>query len=168
LEAIEDEAQKSGAKRCSRRVRSTRHNSALIETVVGVLVNTKPATAEEYVATFPPKVQDALRALRDAIYETIPEATETIRYSMPAVMLNGHYVVHYAAWKHHIGLYPIPALPPDLEADVTPLRSTKDTLRLPHGTPIPTDLVKRLLAELVVLRSAEIAPTPTSQTTRSK
>jgi uncharacterized protein YdhG (YjbR/CyaY superfamily) len=131
-------------------------------------MNAKPATAEEYVATFPPDVQDALRVLRNAIYETIPDASETIRYSMPAVMLNGHYVVHYAAWKHHIGLYPIPPLPPDLEADVAPLRSTKDTMRLPHGTPIPTDLVKRLLAQLVTLRSVESSTPSLSQTRRSK
>jgi uncharacterized protein YdhG (YjbR/CyaY superfamily) len=131
-------------------------------------MNAKPATAEEYVATFPPDVQDALKVLRNAIYEAIPDAIETIRYSMPAVVLNGHYVVHYAAWKHHIGLYPIPPLPPDLEADVAPLRSTKDTMRLPHGTPIPTDLVKRLIAQLVALRSVETATAPTSHTGRSE
>lgn len=118
-------------------------------------MNAKPTTVEEYVATFPVDVQVALRILRDTIYETMPEATETIRYAMPAVMLNGHYVVHYAAWKHHIGLYPIPPLPPDLEAEVATLRSTKDTMRLAHGTPIPADLVKRLLIQLVAHRNVE-------------
>lgn len=112
-------------------------------------MSNKPVTAEEYAATFPTDVQDALKRLRTTIYETIPEATETIRYGMPAVMLNGHYVVHYAAWKHHIGLYPIPPMPTDLEPDVAPFRSTKDTMRLPHKTPIPTELVRRILTELV-------------------
>jgi hypothetical protein len=42
----------------------------------------------------------------------------TIRDAMPAIVLYDHYVVHFAAWKHHIGLYPIPLLPADLEADV--------------------------------------------------
>jgi uncharacterized protein YdhG (YjbR/CyaY superfamily) len=116
-------------------------------------MNAKPSTAEEYVATFPSDVQDALRLLRETIYGVIPEATETIRYSMPAVMLNGSYVVHYAAWKHHIGLYPIPPMPGELETEVAPYRSTKDTMRLPHGTPIPTHLVGRVLAELVAQRN---------------
>jgi uncharacterized protein YdhG (YjbR/CyaY superfamily) len=118
-------------------------------------MTTKPTSAEEYVATFPPDVQDALRILRETIYSTIPGATETIRYAMPAVMLNGHYIVHYAAGKHHIGLYPIPTMPGDLEAEVASFRSTKDTLRLPHETPIPADLVRRILLELLARRNRE-------------
>jgi uncharacterized protein YdhG (YjbR/CyaY superfamily) len=115
-------------------------------------MNAKPITAEEYVATFPPDIQEILRRLRETIYATIPDATETIRYGMPAVMLNGHYVVHYAAWKRHIGLYPIPPMPRNLEPDVAPYRSTKDTMSLPHGTPIPTELLQRVLTELVKQR----------------
>jgi uncharacterized protein YdhG (YjbR/CyaY superfamily) len=130
-------------------------------------MSTKPATAEEYVAMFPTAVQDALKVLRETIYATIPGATEAIRYQMPAVMLNGHYVVHYAAWKHHIGMYPIPPLPPDLEAEVVPYRSTKDTMRLPHGTPIPTDLIQRVLIELMKQREIETATKP-STTRRRK
>lgn len=48
-------------------------------------MSVKPMTVEEYVATFPFDVQDTLRILRDTIYAAIPEATETIRYAMPAV-----------------------------------------------------------------------------------
>jgi uncharacterized protein YdhG (YjbR/CyaY superfamily) len=114
----------------------------------------KPTTADEYVATFPTEIQHALKRLREAIYDTIPQATEKIRYAMPAVMLDGHYVVHYAAWKNHIGLYPIPPLSADLELKVAPLRSTKDTVHLAHGTPIPTDLIRRLVTELVQLRAS--------------
>lgn len=123
----------------------------------------EPTSAEEYVASFPVEVQDTLRSLRDTIYAAIPDATETIRYAMPAVMVNDHYVVHYAAWKHHIGLYPIPPLPAELEAEVAPLRSTKDTVRLAHGTPIPTDLIKRLLLHLVALRKVETKIAPVSR-----
>jgi uncharacterized protein YdhG (YjbR/CyaY superfamily) len=123
-------------------------------------MSAKPATADEYVATFPGDIQEALKCLRGTIYETIPEATETIRYGMPAVMLNGHYVVHYAAWKKHIGLYPIPPMPADLEPEVAPHRSTKDTMRLPHGSPVPTELVRRVLIELVKQRGAATASAP--------
>jgi uncharacterized protein YdhG (YjbR/CyaY superfamily) len=121
-------------------------------------MNAKPSTVEEYLATFPPDVHDALQLLRRVIYDTIPDATEIIRYAMPAVMLDGHYVVHYAAWKHHIGLYPIPEMPKDLEPDVAPYRSTKDTMRLPHGTPIPQTLLRRVLTELVKQRNDATSP----------
>ncbi len=128
----------------------------------------KPSTVEEYLATFPTDVQNALQVLRGVVYDTIPDATETIRYSMPAVMLDGHYVVHYAAWKHHIGLYPIPAMPADLEPDVAPYRSTKDTMRLPHGTPIPQTLLRRVLTELVKQREGATTPKPTVRKRRTK
>jgi uncharacterized protein YdhG (YjbR/CyaY superfamily) len=125
----------------------------------------KPSTVEEYLATFPADVQNALRTLRAIVCDTVPDATEIIRYEMPAVMLNGHYVVHYAAWKHHIGLYPIPPMPADLEPEVAPYRSTKDTMRLPHTMPIPETLVRRILIELV--KRCETA-TPSKPATRKK
>jgi uncharacterized protein YdhG (YjbR/CyaY superfamily) len=115
-------------------------------------MDSKPLTVAEYTATLPAEVQDRLAQLRETIYEIIPNATEKIRYGMPAVMLGGTYVVHYAAWKHHIGLYPVPPMPEDLEPDVAPYRSTKDTVRLLHKEPMPTDLVKRLLLALVAHR----------------
>jgi uncharacterized protein YdhG (YjbR/CyaY superfamily) len=131
-------------------------------------MNAKPATVEEYVSTFPSDVQNALQLLRGIVYDTIPDATEIIRYAMPAVMLDRHYVVHYAAWKHHIGLYPIPAMPEDLEPDVAPYRSTKDTMRLPHGTPIPATLLGRVLTELVKQREGAASPKPAARKRRTK
>ena len=130
------------------------------ESSVGVRMNAKPATAEEYLATFPAEVQNTLRVLRGIIYDIIPDATEVIRYSMPAVMVDGHYVVHYAAWKRHIGLYPIPPMPADLEREVAPYRSTKDTMRLPYATPLPEALLRRVLTELVNQRATATTPKP--------
>lgn len=120
----------------------------------------KQTTVEEYVATFPTDVQARLGLLREVIYDTIPDATEIIRYAMPAVMLDGRYVVHYAAWKHHIGLYPIPPMPADLETEVAPYRSTKDTMRLPHGTPLPSTILRQVLTELAKQRDAATSTTP--------
>jgi uncharacterized protein YdhG (YjbR/CyaY superfamily) len=115
----------------------------------------KPATVDEYIATLPPEIQERVALLRETIAATIPTATETIRYAIPAVMMNNRYVVHYAAWKHHIGLYPIPSLPEALEAEVSPLRSMKDTVRLVHSKPLPIDLISRLLVQLLAQRDAE-------------
>ena len=115
-------------------------------------MTTKPSTVEEYVASFPPDVQQVLRVLRQTIYATTPNATETIRYAMPAVVLDGRYVIHYAAWKHHIGLYPVPLMSAELEAEVASYRTTKNTVRLPLGTPLPVDVIRRILTELITRR----------------
>ena len=63
------------------------------------------------------------------------------------------YVVHYAAWKHHIGLYPIPALDTELEQEVSRYRAAKDTMRIPLREPIPHDLLGRLVTALAKERA---------------
>ncbi|WP_421118339.1 iron chaperone [Aquihabitans daechungensis] len=113
----------------------------------------KPATVEQYLAGFEPDVADRLRLVRTTLHDAVPGMTDGIRYGMPIVALDGTYVVHYAGWKHHIGLYPVPVFDGDraaLEEDLAPLRSSKDTIKLMHRDPIPTGLLERLVRALVV------------------
>ena len=64
-------------------------------------------TIDEYIAGFPEEIQLKLREMRRVIHETAPEATEKISYQMPTFYLNGN-LVHFAAFKNHIGFYPAP------------------------------------------------------------
>ena len=105
-------------------------------------------SVEEYVASFGEPAQTLLRQVHAAIRRGMPEATEKIRYGMPAVMLEGRYGLHFAGWKSHVGLYPVPVLSPALEAEVAPYRSTKDTVRFRYAQPVPYDLIERLAAEI--------------------
>ena len=116
-----------------------------------------PATVDEYLAGFDPEVRERLELVRSTLHAAVPGMTDGIRYGMPIVALDGVYVVHYAGWKHHIGLYPIPVFDGDrasLEEELAPLRSTKDTIKLLHRDPIPTELLDRLTRALVVERTA--------------
>lgn len=115
---------------------------------------TKPKSVDDYIAGFPADVQEILRRLRLTIAEAVPGSTETIRYAMPAAMLDGKYLIHYAAWKKHIGLYPVPIFDGPLEQELAPLRATKDTIHLRYAEPIPYDLVARLAQALAKLRAA--------------
>src|SRR5687767_6531634 len=65
-------------------------------------------TIDEYIASFPKDVQDILEKVRETIKEAAPEAQETISYQMPTFMLDGRYLVYFAAWKKHIGFYTMP------------------------------------------------------------
>lgn len=117
----------------------------------------KPATVEEYVAGFPPEVRARLQRIRSEIVAAVryvsggvPE--EKLRYGIAAVMLGGRYALHFAGWKKHIGLYPVPRLPEPLESEIAPYRAEKDTVAFPHAKDIPYDLVGRVAAEIVRLR----------------
>ena len=118
---------------------------------------TKPATVEEYLAGFEPEVQERLRLVRSTLHAAVAGMVDGIRYGMPIVSLDGTYVVHYAGWKHHIGLYPVPVFDGELEERLAPLRSTKDTIKLMHRDPVPTDLLGDL-ARALVARTRPDAP----------
>lgn len=112
----------------------------------------KPASVDDYIAGFPPEIAERLQRVRAAIRAEVPEGEERMRYGIAAVMLGGRYVVHFAGWKKHIGLYPVPALPEPLESEVAPLRSGTDTVVLPHRDPLPDDLIRRVACEIVRMR----------------
>lgn len=107
---------------------------------------------EEYIAGFPADVAERLRQVRATMVDEVTRAlgsapSERVRYGIAAVMLDDRATLHYAGWKHHIGLYPVHVLPPELEAEVAPLRAAKDTVKLVHSRPLPLDLVARITAE---------------------
>lgn len=111
-----------------------------------------PETVDEYIAGFPPEVRGILESVRAAIRSGVPDPQEKIRYGMPAVMLGGRYAVHFAAWKKHIGLYPIPTLDEPLESEIAPYRSAKDSVNFPFGKPVPYDLIARVTRAIVASR----------------
>ena len=116
---------------------------------------TAPATVEEYLAALPPEARAALEEVRAAVLRGLPGATETIRYGMPAAMVGTRYGLHYAAWKRHAALYPVPLFEGDLETEVAPLRSGKDAVHLVYRRPVPGDLVERIASAVAARRSEE-------------
>ena len=118
-----------------------------------------PLTVDEYIAGFPPEVGDRLSRIRTTIVSAVREATgaepeEKIRYGIAAVMLGGRYALHYAGWKKHIGLYPVPPLSETLQPEVAPYRAEKDSVVFPHAQPLPEELIARISAEIVAQRAS--------------
>ena len=105
-------------------------------------------TVEEYISSFPGHVQAILQQIRATIREVAPETEEKISYQMPTITLNGHNVAHFAAWKDHIAVYPIPDGDDAFEAEIAPYRSVRSTARFPLTDPVPYDLVGRMVALL--------------------
>ena len=110
-------------------------------------------TVDEYIAGFGDDQRAMLEALRAAIHRSVPGGEERIRYGMPAIMLGGSYAIHFAAWKKHLGLYPVPTLEPSLEQRIAPFRTAKDSVTFPYGAPIPYDLIEEVAAAIYQLRA---------------
>lgn len=110
------------------------------------------ATIDGYIGSFPEDVQILLEEVRRTIRNAVPAADETISYQIPTITLNGRHLVHFAAWKHHIGLYPVPTADEAFEQELAPYRAARSTVRFPLRKPMPYDLIERLVALLVTQR----------------
>jgi uncharacterized protein YdhG (YjbR/CyaY superfamily) len=112
------------------------------------------ASVEEYVAALPEDVRPVFEGLRRSIRAVVPGVVETISYAMPTFVLDGLPLVHVAAWKKHIGLYPLPPMDDDLAREVAPYRGAKGAMHLAYASPIPYDLVERVVAAMVRRRAS--------------
>jgi len=100
-------------------------------------------TIDEYIKTFPKDVQTILEKIRQTIKRAVPEAQETISYQIPTFKLKGSSLVHFAAFRKHIGLYP-PA-PKEFKKELSSYEGPKGNLKFPIDKPIPYDLVRRIV-----------------------
>jgi uncharacterized protein YdhG (YjbR/CyaY superfamily) len=105
--------------------------------------SSKPASVDEYIASFEPQVQAILQKVRAAVRAAAPGATEVISYRMPALKQNG-VLVYFAAFKNHIGFYPPIKGEAKLEKEASVYAGEKGNLRFPLDKPIPFKLIGAL------------------------
>jgi uncharacterized protein YdhG (YjbR/CyaY superfamily) len=114
---------------------------------------TSPQNIDQYIADFPADVQEILHKLRVTIKKAAPKAEEGISYKMPSFNLNGQYLIYFAGYKKHIGLYPVPSGDEEFNKEISGYQAGKGTLRFPLDKPIPY----KLISKIVKVRAKEIS-----------
>ncbi len=99
---------------------------------------------DEYIGTFPNVIQLKLEKVRSTIQQTAPTAIEAISYGMPTFRLNDKNLVHFAAFKNHIGFYPAPSGVTKFEKDLLSYVHAKGSIQFPLDKPIPFDLISKI------------------------
>ena len=102
-------------------------------------------TIDEYIAQFPKSVQEILEEIRQVIRTAAPEAEEKISYQMPTFYLQGN-LVHFAAYKNHIGFYPAPTGIDAFKEDLSMYKGAKGSVQFPLREPIPLELIRKIVA----------------------
>ena len=116
----------------------------------------KAESIDGYIAAFPPEVRAILEKIRLTIGTAAPDAEEAISYRMPTFRQAG-VLVHFAAFKNHIGLYPPIRGDAGLEEAISPYAGEKGNLRFPLDRPIPYDLIERIAKHRVDQNLAKAA-----------
>ena len=105
----------------------------------------KMTTIDEYIAQFPPNIQEILQKIRALIHEIAPQVTETISYRMPDFSLNGKPVAYFAVFKNHIGFHPTPTGIDIFKEELSNYKQGKGSVRFPLNKPVPFDLIKKIV-----------------------
>ena len=102
-------------------------------------------TVDEFVASFPKNVRTVLEELRRVIGDSAPGAEETISYGIPTFDLNGKHLVHFSAYKSHVGFYPTSSGIEAFRKELSPFKTSRGTVQFPLDKPIPFDLVRKIV-----------------------
>jgi uncharacterized protein YdhG (YjbR/CyaY superfamily) len=99
---------------------------------------------DEYIESFPKETQKILKEIRATIKAAAPQAEEKISYQMPTFFLNGN-LIHFAAFKNHIGLYPTPSGTEAFKEEIAKYKAAKGSIQLPIDEPMPLKLISRIV-----------------------
>ena len=104
-----------------------------------------PETIDEYILAQDEEIQSHLRSVREAIRDELPDATEKISWSMPT-WWQGHNIIHFAAQKKHIGLYPGPEAVAQLaeKLDQAGYKYSKGSIQIPYSDDLPLELISEI------------------------
>ena len=117
-----------------------------------------PDTAKDidsFIANFPQETQKLLQQVRETIQKAAPDATETISYGIPTFALNGN-LVHFSAYKNHIGFYPGALAIKTFEKELANYKSAKGSVQFPLNQTLPFELIA-LITKFRVLKNIEKA-----------
>jgi uncharacterized protein YdhG (YjbR/CyaY superfamily) len=114
----------------------------------------RPKSVSEYIAGFPRPVQTVLKRVRSTIRKAVPGSEEALSYGLPAIKLNGRYVLYFAGWANHYSLYPAnDRLVTAFRKGLAPYElSGKGTVRFPLDEPVP----EKLIAEIAKFRAKDV------------
>jgi uncharacterized protein YdhG (YjbR/CyaY superfamily) len=129
------------------------------------MINGKAETISEYIAEQPKEIQKLLNELRATIKKAAPKAEECISYAIPTFTLNGN-LVHFAAFKNHIGFYPAPGGTVEFE-EASRYKTSKGTLQFPLDEPLPLSLVSKIV-KFRVKQNLEKVASKTASKTKTK
>ena len=105
-------------------------------------------TVQEYLDSFPDDTKTVLHRIQQSVRSVIPNSDEVISYGIPTYRLEGRAVVHFAGWRNHVSIYPVPDADDRTEKALAPYRHARGTLQFALDEDVPYELIERVIALL--------------------
>jgi uncharacterized protein YdhG (YjbR/CyaY superfamily) len=103
-----------------------------------------PQNIDEYISGFPGEVQKILQKVRSTIKSAAPDSEEAMKYGIPTFVFNGN-LVHFGAFKEHIGFYPTPSGIKKFKEELSAYESAKGSVKFPLDKSPPYGLIRRIV-----------------------
>jgi len=100
---------------------------------------------EDYFSDFERETAEKLEQIRNGIKSTIPDVEECIKYAMPTFMFKNKNLIHFAAYKNHIGIYPGPEVIVIFEKELSNYKTSKGAIQIALSSEPPLDLIKNIV-----------------------
>ena len=111
---------------------------------MAISTSTRFNSVDQYIKTLPPASKEKIIELRNLIKKIAPEAEELISYNMPSFNYHGR-LVYYAAFKSHIGFYPMASGIAAFQNEITKYKWAKGSVQFPLDKPLPSALIKKII-----------------------
>lgn len=99
---------------------------------------------EKYIAEQSEAARPHLEAVYELIKKMLPDAEEKIAWNMPT-FYQGKNIIHFAAFKNHLGLYPSQNLPEEWKPWLEGYGTGKGSVQFPYADPLPVELITKLV-----------------------
>ncbi|UII23997.1 iron chaperone [Fulvivirga ligni] len=107
-------------------------------------MNASPKNIDEYISICPEEVQKKLQQIREKILSVVPEAEEAMKYAIPTFVYHGN-LVHFVAYKNHIGFYPAPSGIRHFSKEFSDYNTSKGAVQFPIDRPVPLQLIGKVV-----------------------
>ncbi|MFZ2594114.1 MAG: DUF1801 domain-containing protein [Minisyncoccia bacterium] len=103
------------------------------------------ATVDAYIRSYPKEIQSVLNEMRALVHASAPHAEECIGYGIPSYKLHGRYLVHFGAFKKHLGFFPASSGVSEFRDLLTQYTCSKGTIQFPYTTKLPRGLIQKIV-----------------------
>ncbi len=114
------------------------------------MAKTNFSSIDEYIAACPEQSREYVQKIREIVHAAVPKAKEKISYQLACFELDGKNLVHFAGWKSHVSMYPIPSGTKEFTKEISKYADGKGTIKFPLDKPLPLKLIRQVVKNRVV------------------